>query len=385
MKIAIWFVGAITVILTAFMLFTAGWERPPIDSSQSGFRGTGMAEVSNPRIEGPLRRAQLANLPQSTPLTPAMTAGPKAGDIYQNVQVLNDLSVTQFNRLMQAITEWVSPEQGCAYCHNLNNLAEDSVYTKDVTRSMLLMTQNINSEWTNHVAQTGVTCYTCHRGNNVPEYAWFNSDPDATAVGGMAGWRAGQNRATPEVGLTSLPEDPFTAYLDERQSIRVLGNEALPNEGSTASIQATEMTYALMMHMSTSLGVNCTYCHNSRSFGTWEGSTPQRVTSWYGIRMAQAMNNDYVSPLSSILPPHRLGPTGQGQKVNCQTCHQGVAKPLFGTAMAKDYPSLLGGASSSGQAGASIDADDVARAIDSLALSDESEEETESAETAALN
>jgi photosynthetic reaction center cytochrome c subunit len=34
---------------------------------------------------------------------------------------------------------------------------------------------------------------------------------------------------------------------------------------------ATEHTYGLMMHMSDGLGVNCTYCHNTRNFKTWEG------------------------------------------------------------------------------------------------------------------
>ena len=29
-------------------------------------------------------------------------------------------------------------------------------------------------------------------------------------------------------------------------------------------------------------------------------------------------------------------------KVNCATCHQGVYKPLYGAAMAKDYPELQG-------------------------------------------
>ena len=373
MKIVAWIVGLIAVVLTGFMLFTAGWERPPIDSEQSGFRGTGMAEVSNPRIEGPKQRAQLDQVPESSPLTSATMAGPKAGDVYQNVQVLDDLSIAQFNRLMQAITEWVSPEEGCGYCHNLNNLADDSVYTKNVTRSMIQMTQSINADWDSHVVETGVTCYTCHRGQNVPQYAWFNGDPAADSADGMGGWRAGQNRASPQVGLASLPEDPFTKYLDERQEIRVLGQEALPNEESNSSIQETEASYALMIHMSTSLGVNCTYCHNSRAFGQWEQSTPQRTTAYHGIRMVQAVNADYVKPLSSVLPPHRLGPTGEGQKVNCETCHQGVNKPLYGQAMAKDYPSLSGGASGQSEAsraeegGDEIAADVVALAEDGQA------------------
>lgn len=339
MKIAAWFTAFVLLVLTGFMLLTAGWERPPIDSTQSGFRGTGMADLTNPRTEGRLRDAQLGQVPQSTPLPPT-TGGPTAGQIYQNVQVLGDLPIAQFTRLMQSITEWVSPEQGCAYCHELDNLASDSVYTKVVARSMIQMNQNVNSNWDSHVKETGVTCFTCHRGQNVPEYAWFNSDPDARAVGGMAGWRAGQNRATPEVGLTSLPEDPFSMYLEGQKQIRVAGNTALPDGGPMQSIQATEATYALMMHMSTALGVNCTFCHNSRSFGSWEESSPQRVTAWDGIRMARSLNTEYVAPLSSVLPAHRKGPMGQGRKISCETCHQGVNKPLYGLMMAQDYPSL---------------------------------------------
>ena len=146
-----------------------------------------------------------------------------------------------------------------------------------------------------------------------------------------------------------MPEDPFSKYLDDRQDIRVLGQTALPDGGEASSIQSTEYSYGLMIHMSTSLGVNCTYCHNSRAFGQWEQSTPQRTSAWHGIRMAQTVNSDYVSPLSDVLPPKRLGPTGEGQKVNCETCHQGVNKPLYGLMMAQDYPSLYGGGSNGQQ------------------------------------
>lgn len=329
------------VVLTGFMLLTAGWESPPIDSEQSGFRGTGMAEVSNPRIDQPRLQAQLDQVPASSPLTPD-GPGPTAGEIYQNVQVLGDLSVGRFNRLMQAMTDWVSPEEGCAGCHQLDNLAAETVYTKVVARRMLEMTRSINGEWDDHVGETGVTCYTCHRGQRVPQYAWFNADPADQAADGMGGWRAGQNRAAEQVGLTSLPEDPFTDLLENAGQIRVASRTALPEGFAGSSIQATEKTYALMMHMSTALDVNCTYCHNSRDFGSWEQSSPQRVSAWHGIRMTQLLNVDYVAPLSSVLPSNRLGPTGEGHKINCQTCHQGVNKPLGGLAMAEDFPSLQG-------------------------------------------
>jgi photosynthetic reaction center cytochrome c subunit len=29
-------------------------------------------------------------------------------------------------------------------------------------------------------------------------------------------------------------------------------------------------------------------------------------------------------------------------KANCQTCHQGAFKPMYGKAMAKDYPAMKG-------------------------------------------
>ena len=88
------------------------------------------------------------------------------------------------------------------------------------------------------------------------------------------------------------------------------------------------------------LGVNCTYCHNSRNFSGWQESPPQRVTAWYGIRMVRAINNDYIEPLRPEFPPHRLGPLGDTLKVNCTTCHQGQHEPLAGARMLRDYPEL---------------------------------------------
>jgi len=97
-----------------------------------------------------------------------------------------------------------------------------------------------------------------------------------------------------------------------------------------------------MVHMSNSLGVNCTYCHNTRAWASWEESRPQRSTAWYGIRLARHLNNAYLVPLTDTFPDNRLGPLGDVAKINCSTCHQGVYKPYFGTSMAKDYPELQG-------------------------------------------
>jgi len=144
-------------------------ERPPIASVQTGYRGTGMEQVYNPRILA--TKAALNQAP--APAEAASPDGPRAKEVYQNVKVLGDLSVAEFSRHMASITQWVAPNQGCNYCHVTDNFADDSKYTKVVARRMIQMTQHVNGDWKNHVGETGVTCYTCHRGNPVPKEVWF--------------------------------------------------------------------------------------------------------------------------------------------------------------------------------------------------------------------
>ncbi len=321
----------------AAALLAGCWERPPMDTEQVGYRGTGMELVVNPRTAAKL--VQLNEVPTSPPALPA--GGTLAKAVFQNVQVLGELDSNEFTRTMLAMTAWVAPATGCTYCHAAGEpLSSDKLYTKVVARKMLQMTRKLNTEWTSHVAATGVTCYTCHRGNPVPQNIWFQ-EPGKGEGQMYAGMRAGQNRPGPTVGLASLPIDPFTPYLDQAQGIRVGGTQALP-VGGGKSIQHTEMTYALMTHMSKALGVNCTYCHNSRSFVDWDNARPQRVTAWHGIRMVRDVNTGYLETLKAVFPAERLGPTGDVPKANCLTCHQGVFKPLYGAAMAKDFPALTG-------------------------------------------
>jgi photosynthetic reaction center cytochrome c subunit len=65
--------------------------------------------------------------------------------------VLGDLSVGEFTRHMTAITVvGRSPVEGCTYCHDLTNLADDTKYTKVVARRMIEMTQTVNADWKQH-------------------------------------------------------------------------------------------------------------------------------------------------------------------------------------------------------------------------------------------
>jgi photosynthetic reaction center cytochrome c subunit len=335
---------ALLVTLLGAALLVAGCERPPMKTTQLGYRGTGMQQVVNPRTLEK-QTAALPALPVLPP--PGDNSGPKAKDVYQNVKVLGDLSVGEFTRHMLALTQWVAPDEGCTYCHAAN-LAEDSKYTKVVARRMIEMTRHLNVDWKQHTGGgegTGVTCYTCHRGQHIPEKVWFTAaTPKNNRVGPGFGDDAGQNRAEPSIALASLPYDPFSSMLaggkEGSDMIRVQGVQALPQDDHRSSIKQAEYTYSLMNHISISLGVNCTFCHNTQSFQQWDGPV-QRVTAWHGINMARDLNSSYMTPLTGTFPAERLGPTGDVAKVNCGTCHQGVNKPLGGLAMAKDWPGLL--------------------------------------------
>jgi photosynthetic reaction center cytochrome c subunit len=340
MTFRLWMTLAILVVIGVGLALT--FQHPPIVSEQVGFRGTGMVQLDTP---AQLTDENVANrIPE--PIPDLGQSGTPSSEVYENIQVLGDVDSDEFLRLMTAITEWVSPEEGCAYCHaDGEELSSDSLYTKVVARHMIQMTRAINTSFDNHVQSTGVTCYTCHRGQPVPQEIWFNQ-PERPHARGMAQGPSGQNGPGGRVGLTSLPSDPLTPFFEYADSIRVVSNTALP-EGNEATIKQTERTYGLMLHISEALGVNCTFCHNSRSFMDWAQSSPQRTTAYHGIEMVRGLNENHLQPLASVFPSNRLGPLGDVPKISCATCPQGASKPLLGQSMLESYPELARAASAS--------------------------------------
>jgi photosynthetic reaction center cytochrome c subunit len=321
--------GAFLIAIIAVLTFT----RPPLDVISTGNPGTGMQILYNPQQV----TAELA-ANKAPPALPPIDAGPAASTVYKNVQVLGNISTGAFTRLMVSMAAWVAPQQGCNYCHVAGDFASDAKYTKVIARRMLQMTIAVNTNYKDHVGNVGVTCYTCHRGQNVPSQVWFTGVTPGSGAG-LAESQMGKNLPTLTGG--SLPSDPFTPFLLNSNNIRVSGTTALPS-GNTASIKQTDWTYALMIHYSTALGVSCEFCHNSRAFNDWKDSTPQRVTAYYAEGMLRDLNRNYMVPLTSTFPAAQLGPSGDVAKINCATCHQGVYKPLFGAAMASSFPALGG-------------------------------------------
>ncbi len=285
------------------------------ESRQLGYRGTAMAmTVDKSELA---EKFAAVHLPVALPPSPPASPGPLP---WKNVQVLNDVSVAELNRTMIAMSTWVAGGSGnCAYCHNLRDLSADTsengrpLYTKVVARRMLQMTRHINGQYQPHVANTGVTCYTCHRGKPIPGGVWFYGKQT----------------------------DYLRHYLD-RDGARVVSQAVGPSNANRSSVKQTEWTYSLMLSQAKALGVGCVYCHNSRQFSSWEQAPPQRVTAYHGILMLRDLNTQYLSPLQTVFPQVRLGPMGDAPKAQCITCHGGVYKPLYAAQMAKDYPALWG-------------------------------------------
>jgi photosynthetic reaction center cytochrome c subunit len=325
------FVGALSVLVVVIVGLLAGYHRTEV--VQRGFRGLGMEQLFR---ESYFVKEDVVNkFPK--PLGPAKTDGPTAGETYDNVHVLGDLSKAQFARTMLSIKAWVAPDVGCNLCHAAPIYNSDEKYQKRVARKMLEMTRHINTDWTQHVGKTGVTCFTCHRGQAVPAKLWYSA---TERDDGLMQRRALQRPPTPAAAATALPADSLTEYLLHDDPIRVNGTTPLQS-GNRQSVQHARQTYTLMMVMSESLGVNCDFCHNTRAVAQWELSTPQRATAWYGIRMVRDLNNNVMEPLKAELPAERLGPGGDVPKIYCATCHQGSNKPLYGAPMLKYYPELV--------------------------------------------
>ncbi len=326
-KLGIGTIIGLTVVTIAFAFIVFGtFQAPRTESIQHGYRGTGMDLIYH-RAE--LTSAEASNkvpkvIPASTPV------GTKASTVYKNLKVLGDVDVSEFGRIMASMATWVAPTQSCAYCHGASgNFASDDLYTKRVARRMLQMTRHINVDWKDHVGQAGVVCYTCHRGQPVPTYIWFDTKTPA----------AGFGTVSTVGGDSALPANPYSPFLEQANEIRVVAKTALPGT-DRQSIKQAEYTYSLMMAFSKALGVNCTFCHNTRSFAAWDQSSPQRATAWYGIRMVRDLNVNYLGSLKDTFPKYRLGPEGDVAKLDCTTCHQGAYKPLLGAKVADKFQEL---------------------------------------------
>jgi photosynthetic reaction center cytochrome c subunit len=59
----------------------------------------------------------------------------------------------------------------CNYCHVQGDRASDDNPKKNVARMMIAMVKEINAKFPDGAEKAKVTCYTCHRGKEMPETA----------------------------------------------------------------------------------------------------------------------------------------------------------------------------------------------------------------------
>ncbi len=89
----------------------------------------------------------------------------RAGDRFENVSALSDMPADQMGKVMNMMSAALGVN--CNYCHVGTDFAKEQAPHKDVAREMLEMTLSINRE--HFGGKTTVTCYTCHRGQAVPD------------------------------------------------------------------------------------------------------------------------------------------------------------------------------------------------------------------------
>lgn len=339
--------GIAACAAAAFVVFVPVWTHPPVPAAQLAPPPASQIQFGRGQMPEPISQSAPA------PLPPAEAGGASATASYKNVQVLTDVSAAEFMRLQQAITQWVSPKQGCAFCHVAGDDASDAKPEKQVARLMLRMVRHVNADWRQHVQPAGVTCYTCHRGQPVPAETWFPRlpPPVRNVVAKQDNW----NEAADNV-RKFFPDAGWDLYMLEDTPISVQSSTAEPSHTVASQIVAKRV-YEMMMQMSDGIGVNCGYCHNSRALQDWRQSTPQRWVGQSGLDLTRDLNRQFLLQLPGLLPqtrsfvhetalpvlPDRESGAQPGDGlVLCATCHEARPKPLDGAAMLSDYPGLTG-------------------------------------------
>jgi hypothetical protein len=95
---------------------------------------------------------------------------PVAEDVFQNVQVLKGIPVSEFMATMGFFSASVG--LNCVYCHVPESLQDwkkfaDDVPRKRIARTMIQMVNTINKS--NFGGRRAVTCYSCHHGTEHPK------------------------------------------------------------------------------------------------------------------------------------------------------------------------------------------------------------------------
>jgi hypothetical protein len=88
-----------------------------------------------------------------------------AGEHYKNIQIVKDIPETALTPLMATFQTALGVQ--CEYCHNQSAYDSDKSDKKLTARKMLSMVADLNHR--EFGGQQAVTCFTCHRGKEIPD------------------------------------------------------------------------------------------------------------------------------------------------------------------------------------------------------------------------
>lgn len=193
----------------------------------------------------------------------------KAEEVYKSIQIFKGLPASVVMGAMEKISGFLGVD--CDHCHVMGEFEKEDVPQKEETRRMFRMVGTISRE----LNTNRVTCYTCHRGHARPEP--ISAELQARSEEAM---KKGAENRRPAV-------------------------EAFKNIQILKGVTAGELN-ATMADFSSSLGVDCTFCHDLSGFD--KDTRPQKITARKMLKMTTVVAREHF---------------GGKSPVNCYTCHRG--------------------------------------------------------------
>jgi photosynthetic reaction center cytochrome c subunit len=108
--------------------------------------------------------AGAAMFAQDAPPAPPKKGG--GGPPHKNLKILPDENIMG---VMRSYTAALGVGNNCMFCHVQGDFAADTNPKKEIARKMIKMVNDDNAIFPD--GKVHVTCYTCHRGKNIPEMA----------------------------------------------------------------------------------------------------------------------------------------------------------------------------------------------------------------------
>ena len=96
---------------------------------------------------------------------PFSTENRSSGEVYENIRNYPDLPANGLRQIMEAYSRDLGV--GCDYCHIQGDWADDTQLMKLLSRRMFEIQKDMESEYLG--TSGAVSCWTCHRGNALPE------------------------------------------------------------------------------------------------------------------------------------------------------------------------------------------------------------------------